>query len=218
MNANESGQSLRNGGADQEMTAERSIEIIRNAIERNRHDTNRCAGVPLVMWGTLCFFTAMVVGHLANATGNNLWQLLWLAAGAAGWVGQGVLSRRAEAGAIGFVGNVVGMIWLAFAVFCFSTFIVGALAVHVRAQLGFGSEGVPLPITPVIIMMMGVCAMIMGLVLRNAWITTGAIVSGVVCAAFAMALPGAYAMIALAVASVLELVVPGVVIMACARR
>jgi len=217
MNANESTKSHSDVTGDTRMSAERSIEIIRQSIEQSRIDTNRVTGMPLVMWGTLVFLTALVVGHMLNATGSAWWQLLWLAAGVAGAAGQSVIGRRTDISACGYAGKVVGMIWLSFAVFCFSMFVIVPLAVLINQHMGVGAELSSMPVTAIITAMMCLCAMLTGLVMKNAWITTGAIVAGIGCTAFALAMPGAYAMIAMAMASLLALIVPGVVILAGAR-
>ena len=48
---------------EKELTAERSIEIIRETIEKSRRDVERQAGTPLIVWGSLVAFTAVIIGH-----------------------------------------------------------------------------------------------------------------------------------------------------------
>lgn len=194
------------------MTAERSLEIIRESIERSRRETTRNAGKPLLMWGALVMITSLTIGHLLKQTGNSEWQYLWLVLGILGGAGQYLLCRNEKAHAKNFTGEIVGNIWIAFAVFCFCTFIIGTLALRIRFEMQLDSESFILPITAMIIIMEALCAAIMGLVLRNVWITVCAVVSGVICTAVAVALPDVRSMLALALAAVLNLIVPGLII------
>lgn len=198
-----------------EMTVERSLKIIRDSIERSRKETTRQVGKPLLMWGVLVAVTSLVIGWLLWRTDNEKWNYLWFVFGIVGGVGQYLISRREKARVKNFTSDVVGNIWISFAIFCFCTFvinIIGILAMFVRGWMGNCELPFSLPIAPIILMMEALCSTIMGLVLRNAWITTTAILSGILSTAVAIAMPDVRSMIAMAFAAVLNLIVPGLII------
>ena len=68
-----------------ELTAERSLEIIKKQIELSRMSTEKNAGLPMIMWGSLVCITALIVWYLWNTTGNAAWNFLWFIMAAVGW-------------------------------------------------------------------------------------------------------------------------------------
>ena len=49
---------------EKDLTAERSLEIIRQSIEQSRRAVMKNSGTPMLILGVLVFCTALVVGHL----------------------------------------------------------------------------------------------------------------------------------------------------------
>lgn len=200
---------------DNEMTAERSLKFIRESIERSRRETTRNVGKPLLMWGVLLFIASLVIGLLLWQTGNAQWQYLWFVFGIVGGLGQWQISRTAKAHVKNITSETVSNIWISFAVFCFVysslAVFIAVFAMYIRQWVGFDGQFV-MPVMPVILMMEALCATIMGLVLRNTWITATAILSGILSTAVAIALPGVRSMLAMAIAALLNLIVPGLII------
>lgn len=197
---------------ENEMTAERSLKIIRESIERSRRETTHNVGKSLLMWGVLVLVTSMVIGWLLWQTGNAQWQYLWFVFGIVGGLGQCLICRNAEIQVKNITSEMVGNIWISFAVCCICTFIIATLSQCIRLWVGLNGAETVLPIAPMILMMEALCATIMGLVLRNAWITATAILSGILSTAVAIALPDVRSMLAVAFAAMLNLIVPGLII------
>jgi len=113
----------------------------------------------------------MVIGWLLWQTGNAQWQYLWFVFGIVGGLGQCLICRNAEIQVKNITSEMVGDIWISFAVCCICTFIIATLSQCIRLWMGLDGAETVLPIAPMILMMEALCATIMGLVLRNAWIT-----------------------------------------------
>ena len=70
---------------DKKLSAERSLEIIGDAIWRSRRDVTADAAMPMIVWGALICITGIAVSWAWRATGDPLWNLLWVAMGGIGW-------------------------------------------------------------------------------------------------------------------------------------
>ena len=72
------------------MTAERSLEIIRESIERSQRTITRNSAVPLIWWGVCVVVFSFIIAYLwANHGGpawNALWAIMWLAGYAGNWM------------------------------------------------------------------------------------------------------------------------------------
>ena len=62
---------------NEKLTAERSLEIISEAIEQGRRDVERNAGTPMIMWGVLSCVTGCLVCALWRLTASPAWNVLW---------------------------------------------------------------------------------------------------------------------------------------------
>ena len=72
------------------LTAERSLEIIRESIERSQRTITRNSAVPMIWWGVCVFVFSFIIAYLwANHGGpawNALWAIMWLAGYAGNWM------------------------------------------------------------------------------------------------------------------------------------
>ncbi len=53
-----------------EMTPERSLQIINDAIEKSRKDFEKNAGTPMIFWGSIVLLFSITVWILLMQTGN----------------------------------------------------------------------------------------------------------------------------------------------------
>lgn len=102
---------------DKKLAAERSLEIIRDAIWRSRRDVMNDAATPMIVWGVLICITGIVVSWAWGATGEPLWNLLWVVMGGIGWCYYLInLKRRYDGGqAPTFASQVIRWTWMYFA-------------------------------------------------------------------------------------------------------
>lgn len=193
---------------NKELTAERSLEIIGRSIEQSRREMERNAGWPLILWGSLVVVTALVVGHLWEHCGGPVWNLLWFAMTAVGFAMQRWLDGRRGTAPRSFVGKVICWLWLTFAVFAIGMAVLSCLV----GCLGIGAPLSYVPLTCIIILLMGFSSTVMGLLIKSGIITGFAVGSCLVGAIYCLMYSGAYEMVMLAIVALLVLVVPGLLI------
>lgn len=59
-----------------EMTPEKSLKIISEAIARSRRDFEKNAGTPMILWGAVVLIFSMAVWILLKQTDNQSWNYL----------------------------------------------------------------------------------------------------------------------------------------------
>lgn len=192
-----------------EMTAERSLEIIKKYIDQSRKDTTKNAGMPMVIWGCLCMVTALIVGHLWNTSGNAAWNNLWFAMALIGWGITIWMGRKekAERQPKTFIDKVMSHLWLSFGIFA----SVLPILMYVVMPL-FGLPYFGVSYTPLVILLVGLCVTATGLILHNGWIVAGGIISGLPGAILASWLHGPAEMLVMAGVALVALIIPGILI------
>ena len=192
-----------------EMTAERSLEIIKKYMEQSRKNTTKNAGLPMIIWGGLCLVTALIVWHLWNTSGNAAWNNLWLVMALIGWgitVWMGH-KEKIERQPQTFISKVMGHIWLSFGIFAS---VLPILMYVLMPLVGIPYFGVSY--TPLIILLLGLCATATGLILHHGWIVAGGIIGGLLGAIFADWLHGPTESLVMAGVAVVTLIIPGILI------
>ena len=190
---------------NEKLSAERSLKIISQAIEQSRNDIMRNAGTPMIFWGLLTCATAAIVCLLWKYTGNPSWNALWFLMAVIGWCVMAAKSRKDKKKPTNFFSRVLRISWISFGLFALITAVIGTLSFDSTVYT------VKLPITTVLILLLGLTGLITGLVLRHTFITTFSVVS-VVPANFALIYPGPYESLAICLTSLFILVIPGIII------
>ena len=193
-----------------ELTAERSLEIIKRQIEQSRKDTEKNSGTALIVWGGMVFVTALIVWYMWSTTGSGVWGFLWFAMAFIGWmlmIWQDKKNKKRHTPKT-IITQMMGNIWFAFGIFA-SAFPIMMFLV---APLLFGHFAMGYGITSIITLLLGMSTTITGLLLKNGWITAGGIVGGLLGAASAMLIQGPDEMLVMAGVSLISLVIPGIMI------
>lgn len=193
--------------SSEKLTAERSLEIIREAIEQGKRDVARNAGTPMITWGVLTCVTGCIVCLLWKLTGDAVWNVLWFAMCAVGWAVQTAMKRREhrESRPGSYVWKLVGWAWAVF----------GMLAVAV-AVIGFLSYNTPvyasrLPITAVIMLLLMFASSVTAYVMKDK--AYGVSIGGnVVLVNFVLLYHSPYEALCLALSAITLLVIPGIMI------
>ena len=196
------------------MTAERSLEIIRESIERSQRTINKNSAIPLIWWGLCVIIFSLLIAYLWKDHGGPVWNMLWAVLWLIGYAGDWIISKRRESIPTTFVGKTIGHVWVTFGVFCCG---VGML-------LGFiGSGMLPMElimpkvyvfgcITSIISLCFGMGTTITGLVIRNRIIQVCGLIAGIGGFFGALHFPGHTQLYVMAVVALIGLIVPGVAI------
>ena len=162
------------------MTAERSLEIIRESIERSQRTIAKNAGLPLMWWGALVIVFALVIHYLWWNCGGPAWNFLWFVMWIIGYLGNRIIDKKNETVPTTFVGKTIGHAWNTFGIFC------GGIAL-ILCIIGFcitpGKCEVPgslvyLNLTSIISLCFGIASTITGLVLENRTIQICGLIAG----------------------------------------
>ncbi len=195
------------------MTAERSLEIIRESIESSQHRITRNSALPLVWWGGCVVFFAIAIALLWKNSGpvwNVLWAVMWLV----GYIGNWMIDKRREAVPTSFVGKTIGYVWTTFGIFC------GGMGM-LLGLVGCGALPFSLVmpnvyifccITSVISLCFGMGTTITGLVIKNRTIQVCGAVAGFGGFFGALHFHGHEQLYVMACVAIVGLIIPGLII------
>ncbi len=196
------------------LTAERSLEIIRESIERSQRTINKNSAIPLIWWGLCVVIFSLLIAYLWNNHGGPVWNMLWGVLWLVGYAGDRVIDKRRESVPSTFVGETIGHVWITFGVFCCG---IGML-------LGFiGCGMLPMDlimskvyvygcITSIISLCFGMGTTITGLVIRNRVIQVCGLIAGIGGFFGGLHFPDHTQLYVMAGVATIGLIVPGVAI------
>ena len=194
-------------------SAESSLRLITETIERSRRTIAKNSGKPLILWGALVAITATVIWILWTKTGSPAWNFLWFAMTAIGAVCMRTMTRGSEKVPESEVSRMLGKIWMWFGIFATGFFALVWAAWGIRCAVGI--EGpLKVDLSIIIVMLMGICGTISGSVLKIKAVTVSALVATILSALFLMIMPDEYAIriLTFAILGVFALIVPGVIL------
>ena len=202
------------------MTAERSLEIISQTIEESRQRITRGSWKSMLIYGVAVAVIALIVGHLwentsAGPAANGIWCALALVALAE----QGYKMHHPKMPQT-FVGKTIAQVWGCFGIIAGSLgLLMGMLAllnVSIPLPMVFVPDStetiIHIPITALIILLMGIAGMITGRILKSTAITVCCYITGILGSFLALIYAGPYEMVVLAGVAVVGLIVPALII------
>ena len=194
-------------------SAENSLRLIAETIERSRRTIAKNSGKPLILWGVLVALTAIVIYILWNKTGNPIWNLLWFAMTAIGAVGTSMLTRGREKAPDSEVTRTLGKIWMWFGIFATGFFALVWAAWGIRCAMGIDGP-LKVDLTLVILLLMGLCGTLSGAVLKFKPITVSSVVATALSVLFLMVMPDAspVRILTFVILGVFALIVPGIIL------
>ena len=118
------------------LTAERSLEIIRESIECSQRTITKNSAYSLVWWGICVIAFALLISYLWNNHGGPVWNVMWAAMWVIGYLGERVIDKRKEPVPENFVSKTIGQVWATFGIFIgaigmiFGVISCGLLTLH----------------------------------------------------------------------------------------
>ena len=193
---------------DKELTAAESLKLIERTIEQSRKDVAKASAQPLLVWGGLVLSTSLIIWLLItntpNGEGGGHWHLLWILMSLIGGVYQYKYNQlRSVPDSI--VSRTIGYMW---GVFGISVFVLWAIDI---CAITFGGISVRqvIPMTPTIILLMGLSVAVTGLLMNRLFISIIGAVACAICAYFSLVNQGFNELLCVAVTAVFTLIVPG---------
>ena len=195
------------------LSAENSLRIIAETIERSRRTITKNSGKPLILWGVLVALFSLIIWGLWTKTGSPIWNFLWFAMSAIGFVCMKTLFRNREKVPETEVSRMLGKIWMWFGIFATGFFALVWIAWGIRSLTGV--EGtLRVDLTLIILLMMGLGGTLSGAVLGNKVVTASALIATTFAALFLMVMPtgSPLRILSFAILGVFALIVPGIIL------
>ncbi len=137
-----------------EMTVNESLALITETMNNSRKAILRNSAKHFVLWGCVLMVLSFTIWQLWSSTGNPAWNYLWFAMPVIGYPLALVLSKKDETAPQSEISRLIGYVWTAFGVFAIS---LSAIAVF----------AVPMHITLLIVVLLGLAESISGVLLKN---------------------------------------------------
>ena len=100
------------------MTAERSLEIITEQIERSQRTITKNAALPLMWWGVCVIVFAPLIAYLWKNHGGPIWNTLWAVMWIIGFIGNWIIDKKKETVPSTFIIKTIDHVWSTFGLFC----------------------------------------------------------------------------------------------------
>lgn len=162
---------------NQEISAQKSLEIINETLNATRSAIVRKNGVSFFFWGCLLTVMSLIVYILWKTTGSPSWNFLWFAMPVIGFPVSALLRKKdPDPVPINIISRLLGSTWLAFAVFALA---VSAVSIIIMLTTNVPKLFAIANLTPAIILLFGICETFSGIVLKNKAIIIGGFIIGV---------------------------------------
>ncbi len=194
------------------LSAENSLRLIAETIERSRNAIAKNTGKPLILWGCLVTLTSVVIWALWTKTGTPMWNLLWFAMTAIGAFGTMLITRNREKVPESETKRILGCIWKWFGIFSIGLYAllwVTALILYAK-----NTEVVmTIHLTLIIALMMGLCGAISGAVMKMKSVSAAACVATALSVLLVLLVPDGSPLqiLSFAILGVIALIVPGII-------
>ena len=163
------------------LTAERSLEIITEQIERSRQIVAKDTGRSLYISGICTMGMAILIGILIYLTSNTAWYLLYVLLPVVIFVADRYAKRDRPKVPVSLVGSMVDKTWQTFGIFVLSYFVFGILYNVLMAHFEQPDVYSRLAIHPlrVVLLLMGMTITVNGYILKSRWMVWCGIVGGI---------------------------------------
>ena len=163
------------------MTAERSLEIITEQIERSRKEVGKDTGLTLYAAGLCTMGMALIIGILIYFTANLAFYLLYILLPLIIYFADRYAKRNQPKVPASFVGTMVDKTWQTFGIFVLSFFVFVILYNSFMGRMESPEVYVRLMIKPfrIILLLFGMAITINGYTLKSRWMVWCGIIGGI---------------------------------------
>lgn len=193
------------------LTTENSLKIIAETMERSRMTIAKNLGKPLILWGCLVAVTAVVVYFLWSRTGNPGWNLLWFFMSVVGFICTLLIDRNKEKAPDTEVSRIIGKTWMWFGIFITAFYALIWVAYFIMRSYN-PDASISVDLTLIISMMMGLCGVITGVVMKMKSVVVCLVFATLVSVLVAMVVSGPEKILVFVLLGLLGLVVPGFIL------
>ena len=162
------------------MTAERSLEIITKQIAQSRKAVSKDVGQSLYVAGLCTMATALVIGLGVYLTNSGNFYLLYFALPLIIYGVLRYVKRNDIPAPSSFIGTMVAKTWVTFAIFTLSFYVLATLYNLLMTHTESPEVYSRMLVHPfcIILLLMGVCVTITGYILKSRWLVWCGIIGG----------------------------------------
>ena len=183
-----------------EMTTEKSLQIIGDAIAKSRRDFERNAGKPMILWGTIVMLFSILTWGVFRLTGDPVWFCLWFGVPLVGYpLTMLIVKKDKNKTTKNFVNQTLGQVWGIYGIF--ATALAVAFFFIDPTYIAFA-----------IALLMGFATAVSGLILKNIWFMVGGLVTGIGCPIILTLVHSADLNLMFAAIALVDLLIPGLFI------
>ena len=193
------------------LTTESSLKIIAETMERSRMTIAKNSGRPLILWGCLVAVTSVIIYFLWSKTGSPVWNLLWFAMSIIGFICTIFMSKNSEEAPKNEVSRILGKTWMWFGFFTTGFYLMIWVAYFIMRSCN-PEASIHVDLTLVISLMMGLCGVISGVVMKMKSVVACLVVATAISVVVALVVNGPAQILVFAILGVLGLVIPGVIL------
>ncbi|MBP5391888.1 MAG: hypothetical protein J6Y40_07410 [Bacteroidales bacterium] len=193
------------------LSTENSLKIIAETMERSRKTIAKNLGKPLILWGCLVAVTALVIYFLWSKTGSPVWNLLWFAMSAIGVVCNIIMDKNKEKAPKTEVSRIIGKTWMWFGIFATGFYFLIWVAALIMRYFELGNIVVA-NMTLVIALLMGLCGVITGVVMKMKSVVACLVVATAISVVVALICNGPAQLLVFVVLGILGLLIPGMIL------
>lgn len=197
---------------NENLTAERSLEIIRESIEQSRRAMSKHAGTPMIWWGSMVVVFSLLIAYLWNHHGGPAWNVLWFVMTIVGFIGNRLLDKHKKPVPKNIIGSVISKVWLTFAIFVCGIGLIFCLAGFGVISLEWIAPSSGIPLTSIITFVMGMASTLTGFILKNRFVPICSIIAGIGGFFLAQCYLGGEQLLVMAAVAVIGLVIPGIIL------
>ncbi len=195
------------------LSAENSLRLIAETIERSRKSIAKNSGKPLILWGCLDTITAIIIWALWSCTGSPQWNLLWFAMTVIGGIGTYFMVRNNEKVPETEVSRILGRIWLWFGIFSIGMILLVLIVAVVCTAFDIPAH-IHINSGPIIMVLLGLCGTISGVVMKMKAVIASSVISTAICLIYISVIPedSPAQVLVFAILGIFILIIPGILL------
>ena len=158
---------------NKEMTAQQSLSIIAENLNNSRRDILRGSAKHFILWGVILTVFSLAIYLGWHFSGDPRWNFLWFAMPLIGYLLASILGKKDQGIPKSELSRMIGGTWTAYGAFAICLSVIAVFIV-------------PMHITLLIVIILGLAECISGVLLKNWPIIIAGFILGVGGAVFAM--------------------------------
>jgi len=138
-----------------------SLELISQMILRTKERFEGGSSKPFLVFGYTTFILSLLIYFLILKTGNYYFHLLWFLIPIIGYSGMRISTQKLESKSTNQIVKIIKTVWLVNGIAC--------------VLIAFGAFFVRIPVLSIMVMLMGICTTITGIVINSKLISISGI-------------------------------------------